>query len=177
LPLRDAPCEDAVVLGDGHRQFALIHDWGENFTIRHLVMPNHVECCTYPVLDWVAEHMPEVLINIMDQCRPENFCDPRSAKYRPQYAELERRPTGEELRKAYGRARALNLQFETITFEKYAMQSAPAALTRDPFALGLCYARPPESVTSDLAIWRSSPVANGHNCAPHIEHRSREDLG
>ena len=36
---------------------------------------------------------------------------------------------GEELRKAYRRARALNLQFETITFEKYAMQSAPAALT------------------------------------------------
>ena len=108
---------------------ALIHDWGENFTIRHLVMPNHVECCTYPILDWVAEHMPEVPINIMDQYHPDNFCDPRSAKYRPQYAELARRPTSEELRKAYARARALNLQFETITFEKYAMQSAPAALT------------------------------------------------
>ena len=72
---------------------ALIHEWGENFTIRHLVMPNHVECCTYPILDWVAEHMPEVPINIMDQYHPDNFCDPRSAKYRPQYAELARRPT------------------------------------------------------------------------------------
>ena len=106
---------------------ARIHEWGENFTIRHLVMPNHVECCTYPVLDWVAEHMPEVPINIMDQYHPDNFCDPRSAKYRPQYAELARRPTSEELRKAYARARALRLQFETITFEKSVIRSAPAA--------------------------------------------------
>ena len=106
-----------------------IHDCGEDFTIRHLVMPNHVECCTYPVLDWLAEHMPEVPINIMDQYRPENFCDPRSATYRPQYAELSRRPAAVALRNAYRRARALRLRFETITFEKYAMQSAPAALT------------------------------------------------
>lgn len=106
---------------------ALIHEWGENFTIRHLVMPNHIECCTYPILDWVAEHMPEVPINIMDQYHPDNFCDPRSAKYRPQYAELARRPTSEELRKAYARARALRLQFETITFEKSVIRSAPAA--------------------------------------------------
>ena len=109
---------------------ALIHEWGENFTIRHLVMPNHVECCTYPVLDWVAEHMPEVPINIMDQYHPDNFCDPHSAKYRPHYAELARGCTPDELRKAYRYARALKLQFETITFEKSAMRSAPAALTR-----------------------------------------------
>ena len=37
---------------------------------------------TYPVLDWLAEHMPEVPINIMDQYHPDNFCDPRAAKYR-----------------------------------------------------------------------------------------------
>jgi putative pyruvate formate lyase activating enzyme len=32
----------------------LLREWGENLTIRHLVMPNHVACCTYPVLDWIA---------------------------------------------------------------------------------------------------------------------------
>ena len=48
----------------------LAHDWGEDLTIRHLVMPNHVECCTYPVLDWIAEVMPDVQVNIMDQYRP-----------------------------------------------------------------------------------------------------------
>jgi putative pyruvate formate lyase activating enzyme len=108
---------------------ALIRGWGENFTIRHLVMPNHVECCTFPILDWVAEHMPEVPINIMDQYHPDNFCDPHSAKYRSQYADLARRPTTVELRKAYAHAEMLNLQFETITFEKYAIELAPAAWT------------------------------------------------
>lgn len=58
----------------------------------------------------------------MDQYRPENFCDPRSATYRPQYAELSRRPAAVELRNAYRRARALRLRFETITFEKYATE-------------------------------------------------------
>ena len=54
----------------------LLRAWGENLTIRHLVMPNHVECCTYPVLDWIALHMPDVPVNVMDQYRPDNFCDP-----------------------------------------------------------------------------------------------------
>ena len=35
-----------------------IHGWGEDFTIRPLVMPNHVECCTYPVLDWSPSTCP-----------------------------------------------------------------------------------------------------------------------
>ena len=63
------------------RNLKLLKDWGEDLTIRHLVMPGHVECFTYPVLDWIAEVMPEVPVNIMDQYRPENFCDPKSAKY------------------------------------------------------------------------------------------------
>jgi uncharacterized Fe-S radical SAM superfamily protein PflX len=33
---------------------------GEDFLTRHLVMPNHVEYCTYPVLEWIAEHATEV---------------------------------------------------------------------------------------------------------------------
>jgi putative pyruvate formate lyase activating enzyme len=108
---------------------AHIHDCGENFTIRHLVMPNHVECCTYPVLEWVAEHTPGAPINIMDQYHPDNFCDPRSATYRPQYAELSRRPAAGELRDAYRRARALDLRFETVTFEKYAAGFTPVIST------------------------------------------------
>jgi putative pyruvate formate lyase activating enzyme len=37
------------------RNLGLIAEWGEDYSIRHLVMPNHVECCTYPVLGWIAE--------------------------------------------------------------------------------------------------------------------------
>jgi putative pyruvate formate lyase activating enzyme len=97
---------------------ALIHDWGEELTIRHLVMPNHVACCTYPVLDWLAEHMPEVPINIMDQFHPDNFCNPASSKFRPQYEDIARRPIPGELRDAYGYAERLGLPFEAITYEK-----------------------------------------------------------
>ncbi len=100
------------------RYMKLIHDWGEDFTIRHLVMPNHVECCSYPVLDWIAEVMPEVPVNIMDQYRPDNFCDPNSAKYMERYSEVARRPTGSEVTAAYAYARERDLNFETITHEK-----------------------------------------------------------
>jgi putative pyruvate formate lyase activating enzyme len=96
----------------------LIHDWGEDFTIRHLVMPDHVECCTCPVLEWIAEHMPEVPVNVMDQYHPDNFCDPASAKYRPQYAAISRRASAGELAMAYDRARRLGLRFEVTSFEK-----------------------------------------------------------
>jgi putative pyruvate formate lyase activating enzyme len=98
----------------------LLRAWGEDLTIRHLVMPGHVECCTYPVLDWIAAHMPEVPVNVMDQYRPDNFCDPQSAKYRPQYAEIARRPKGGEIRNAYRYAERLGLEFETVTFDRHA---------------------------------------------------------
>ncbi len=40
--------------------------------IRHLVLPNHIECCSKPVLKWIAENVKErVIVNIMDQYRPE----------------------------------------------------------------------------------------------------------
>jgi len=39
--------------------------------IRHLVLPNHVECCTIPVLDWIYENLgKKAVINIMAQYRP-----------------------------------------------------------------------------------------------------------
>ncbi len=99
---------------------ALIDDWGEDFTIRHLVMPNHVECCTYPILDWIAETMPGAPVNIMDQYHPDTFCDPCNPKYLERYQPLSRRLTPDELDASLGRARELGLKFETITLEKQA---------------------------------------------------------
>jgi putative pyruvate formate lyase activating enzyme len=96
----------------------LLRTWGEDLTIRHLVMPGHVECCTYPVLDWIAEHMPDVPVNVMDQYRPDNFCAPGSPAYRPQYAEIARRPKASEIEGAYRHAERLGLHYETATFER-----------------------------------------------------------
>ena len=100
------------------RNIALLQEWGENFTIRHLIMPNHVECCTFPVLDWIAEHVPAAPVNVMAQFHPDNFCDPGSAKYRDKYAEIARRPTSSELNASWRYARELGLKFETTTFER-----------------------------------------------------------
>jgi putative pyruvate formate lyase activating enzyme len=100
------------------RNIALIDEWGEDYSIRHLVMPNHVECCTYPVLDWIAERVPAAPVNVMAQFHPDNFCDPESAKYRDKYADIARRPTTAELGHSWDRARELGLQFETATLER-----------------------------------------------------------
>jgi putative pyruvate formate lyase activating enzyme len=100
------------------RNITLLKEWGENFTIRHLVMPNHVECCTYPVLGWIAEQVPAAPVNIMAQFHPDNFCDPGTSKYRDKYAEVARRPTSAELNASWAYARKLGLQFETTTFER-----------------------------------------------------------
>ena len=96
----------------------LIHGWGEEFTIRHLVMPDHVECCTRPVLEWVAREMPEVPVNVMDQYRPENFCDPGDPKFKDRYRPIARRPRRDEVVQAYRYARDLGLRFESLSYEK-----------------------------------------------------------
>lgn len=87
-------------------------------SIRHLVMPNHVECCTYPVLDWIAQRVPAAPVNVMAQFHPDNFCDPESGKYREKYADIGRRPLSVELDHSWGRAHDLGLHFETVTFER-----------------------------------------------------------
>ncbi|HEX2891125.1 radical SAM protein [Vineibacter terrae] len=104
------------------RNLALLAEWGEDFTIRHLVMPNHVECCTFPVLEWIAGNMPAAPVNVMAQYHPDNFCDPASDKYREQYAEIGRAPTSAELAQSWRRAQELGLAFETATFDgRYAI--------------------------------------------------------
>jgi len=60
--------------------------------LRHLVLPDHLECCTRPIAEWVAKHIPQIRFNLMFQYRP---C------YRAmEYPELGRRLTPEEETKA-----------------------------------------------------------------------------
>ena len=33
--------------------------------LRHLVMPNHLECCTFPIIDWIKHHIPHTIVNLM----------------------------------------------------------------------------------------------------------------
>jgi putative pyruvate formate lyase activating enzyme len=33
--------------------------------VRHLLMPGHIECCFRPVVQWLADHLPETPFNLM----------------------------------------------------------------------------------------------------------------
>ena len=81
--------------------------------IRHLVLPNHVECCTKPVLRWIAENLPKekVLVNIMEQYRPEYKVLREPEKWR----DIIRRPGYDELSEAYSYAKKLGIVFEPVS--------------------------------------------------------------
>ncbi len=95
-----------------------VHDWGESMTIRHLVLPNHVTCCTIPILDWLAEHLGDVPVNLMDQYHPDSYCNPMSPLFKSRYRELSRRVSTSELKKVYDHADQLGLPYETMTHER-----------------------------------------------------------
>ncbi len=42
-----------------------------NMMIRHLVMPNHVECCSKPIMKFISDNLPNSCVNVMAQYRPE----------------------------------------------------------------------------------------------------------
>jgi putative pyruvate formate lyase activating enzyme len=51
------------------RNHRLAYTQGE-VIVRHLVMPQHGPCCSKPLLQWIKENIPNVLVNIMPQYRP-----------------------------------------------------------------------------------------------------------
>jgi putative pyruvate formate lyase activating enzyme len=67
----------------------LIAKWGEDFSIRHLVVPNHVECCTYPVLDWIAKHTPTTTVSMSWRGSSHSTLRPGSSKCSDKYTEIE----------------------------------------------------------------------------------------
>lgn len=65
--LSNAPSYMRVVT----RNHALARRNGE-MIIRHLVMPGHIDCCTRPVLGWIADNLADVKVNVMGQYRPSH---------------------------------------------------------------------------------------------------------
>ena len=62
------------------RNHAMAHQNGD-MIIRHLVMPGHVECCSKPILGWIAGNCPRALVNVMNQYRPEHLVLREPEKY------------------------------------------------------------------------------------------------
>jgi len=71
--------------------------------LRHLVLPNHLDCCTKPVLQWIADNLDttRIRVNVMDQYRPE---------YRAyEVPEISRKITNREFNEAWKFAEDLGL--------------------------------------------------------------------
>jgi putative pyruvate formate lyase activating enzyme len=60
--------------------------------LRHLVLPGHLDCCTDPIMAWVAERLPGVYFNLMFQYRPCHRAY--------EYPEMDRSLTAEEQARA-----------------------------------------------------------------------------
>uniref|UniRef100_A0A7C5XNP0 Radical SAM protein n=1 Tax=Ignisphaera aggregans TaxID=334771 RepID=A0A7C5XNP0_9CREN len=90
------------------RNLKIAIEWGD-MIIRHLVLPNHIECCSKPVLKWISDNIPKerVVVNIMDQYRPE---------YKAyEYKDISRKPTLQELEEVYRYADSLKILWREIS--------------------------------------------------------------
>jgi len=81
--------------------------------VRHLVMPNHLECCTKPILEILANKLDKdkILVNIMGQWRPEH----EVARNPDRYPELARRVSRREMEDAFQYADELGLVFRPVS--------------------------------------------------------------
>jgi len=96
------------------RNLKMAYDYGGldhgEIIIRHLVMPNHVDCCTLPILEWIAENCPKALVNIMAQYRPTHLVGSNK-----KYSSINRRPTSAEMDKAYKFADKLGIIWKPVS--------------------------------------------------------------
>jgi putative pyruvate formate lyase activating enzyme len=75
-------------------------------TIRHLVLPNHVECCTKPVLKWIHDNIHDkAIVNIMDQYNPQYKAH--------EYPDISRRVSKEEMEEVIDYANELEINYIT----------------------------------------------------------------
>jgi len=70
--------------------------------VRHLVLPNHIECCTRPVVEWLSKNVPRALLNLMDQYHPDYLV----LKEPERYEDIARRLTRREFEEALQIARS-----------------------------------------------------------------------
>lgn len=90
------------------RNHKRIHDEGSGeIIIRHLVMPGHTECCSKPILNFVANEVPKCVVNIMGQFRPEFKSS--------DYPEINRRPSIGEMHTVKNYADDLGIIYEPVS--------------------------------------------------------------
>lgn len=93
------------------RNIKMMHDNNDPLIIRHLVLPNHIECCTKNVLKWISENCKNCLVNVMKQYRPEYLVVQNPEKFK----EISRKLKKEEIELAYTIAKELKIDFESVS--------------------------------------------------------------
>ncbi len=90
------------------RNLKIIHNKGSGeIIIRHLVLPNHTECCSKPILEYISKEVPNSAVNIMDQYRPE---------FRSYiYPEINQYPSSKEIKKIKDYANDLGILWEPVS--------------------------------------------------------------
>ena len=96
-------------------QIKYLYEHGENFSIRHLIMPNHIDCCSIPILRWMRENIPDALINLMEQYHPDMYSNPNSKLYSPRYDDINRFPSIDEINRVLKEASVLALNYELVS--------------------------------------------------------------
>ena len=90
------------------RNLKRIHNEGsKEIIIRHLVMPNHFECCSKPILEFIAKEVPKSVVNIMGQYRP--------VYHAHNYEEINRRPSSEEISQVKNYADDLGILYRPVS--------------------------------------------------------------
>lgn len=75
-------------------------------TLRHLILPNHVECCSKPILQWIAKNIREkCIVNLMDQYRVEYKAD--------EYPDINRKITRKEFESVTDLVKKLKINYIT----------------------------------------------------------------
>ncbi len=93
------------VISRNHKR---VHDEGSGeMIIRHLVMPGHIECCSKPILDYIAKELPNAVVNLMSQYRPQwkSF----------EYSEINRRTTSQEMQEVRRYADKLGILWKPVS--------------------------------------------------------------
>ncbi|MFW9769148.1 MAG: radical SAM protein [Candidatus Thorarchaeota archaeon] len=92
------------------RNHLMAYNYGE-VIVRHLVMPNHVECCTIPVLEWISENMPNCMVNIMGQYRPAH----RVPREKDRFSDIARPVSRQEMDLAFSKADELSVYYHHVS--------------------------------------------------------------
>ncbi|MHA1223391.1 MAG: radical SAM protein [Candidatus Heimdallarchaeaceae archaeon] len=92
------------------RNMKMIEERGSGeYIIRHLVMPNHIDCCSIPLLNWIKENLKTPLVNIMGQYHPDYKI------LRGSFPEINRRPSTNEMFRVRNHADNLGLLWKSVS--------------------------------------------------------------